>query len=196
MRRLTYFIGVSIDGRIAGPHDETDFFPLSDAYGAWLGEEFPETLPTHVRTHLGLDDAPPRHFDTVVMGRRAYEPALAIGVVSPYAHLRQYVVTTTQQELTPEVTVVREDPAGLVRSLKAEDSPFDVCLVGGASLAAAVLPEIDRVVVKLYPVLAGAGRPAFDAGEFSPARFDLTDVSTFEGGHVVLTWDRRPVASS
>ena len=40
MRRLTYFIGVSIDGRIAGPHDETDFFPLSDAYGAWLGEEF------------------------------------------------------------------------------------------------------------------------------------------------------------
>mgnify|MGYP006198739473 CR=1 FL=1 len=92
----------------------------------------------------------------------------------------------------PEVTVVREDPVGLVRSLKAEDSPFDVCLVGGASLAAAVLPEIDRVVVKLYPVLAGAGRPAFDAGEFSPARFDLADVSTFEGGHVVLTWDRRP----
>lgn len=191
MRRLTYFIGLTIDGRIAGPNDEIDFFPLSEAYGTWLGEEFPETLPTHVRTHLGIDDAPHRHFDTVVMGRRTYEPALAIGISSPYAHLRQYVVSTTQPELTPEVTIVRSDPVGLVRALKAEDSPFDVCLAGGATMAGAVLPEIDRVVVKLYPVVAGAGRPAVNADSFSPTRFDLTDVATFDGGHVVVTYDRR-----
>ncbi|MFI7583531.1 dihydrofolate reductase family protein [Kocuria sp. M1N1S27] len=191
MRRLTYVIGLTIDGRIAGPDDETDFFPLSEAYGAWLQEEFPETLPTHLRTRLGIDDAPPRHFDTVVMGRRTYEPALAIGMASPYAHLRQYVVSTTQPELTPEVTIVRSDPVGLVRALKTEDSPFDVCLAGGATLAGAVLPEIDRVVVKLYPVVAGAGRPAVDSGAFSPTRFDLTDVATVDGGHVVVTYDRR-----
>ncbi len=190
MRRLTYYIAVSVDGRISGPGDESDFYPQPAEYTAWMVEEYPDTIPTHVREHVGLAGRPNRHFDTVVMGRRTYEPALAVGITSPYAHLRQYVVSTTQEELDPEVTVVREDPVALVRRLKAEDSPLDIYLAGGARLAGALLPEIDRFVVKLYPLVAGAGNPMFADAAFAPAELTLTDVQTFTDGNLVLTYDR------
>jgi len=190
MRRLTYFAALSIDGRISGPDDEVDFYPSSDAYSARMIENHPDVLPTHGRRQLGVDDEPLRTFDTVVMGRRTYQPALDLGITSPYAHLRQYVVSTTQPELDPTVTVVRDDPIGLVRALKAEDSPFDIYLAGGGVLAGSLLDEIDRLVVKLYPVVAGAGQTAFGSLRFRPTTFDLTDVTTFDGGNAVLTYDR------
>jgi hypothetical protein len=52
------------------------------------------TLPTHLREQLGVT-APGRRFDTVVMGRNTYTPALQAGIVSPFAHLDQYMVSTT-----------------------------------------------------------------------------------------------------
>jgi len=191
VRRLTYFIAVSVDGRIAGPGDEAEFYPQSPEYTAWMMEEYPDAIPTHVREQVGLSGRPNRHFDTIVMGRRTYEPALDVGITSPYAHLRQYVVSTTQEELDPDVTVVRDDPVALVRRLKAEHFPLDIYLAGGARLAGALLPEVDRFVVKLYPVLAGDGHPMAAGAAFAPAELALTDVRTFAGGNVVLTYDRR-----
>src|SRR5690606_41546552 len=151
VRRLTYYIAVSVDGRIAGPGDEFDFYPQPEDYTAWMLEEYPDTIPSHGRAHLGLTDRPNTRFDTVVMGRRTYEPGLREGVTSPYAHLRQYVVSTTQEELDPDVTIVRDDPVALVRRPKAEDSPLDIYLAGGARLAGALLAEADRFIVKVYP---------------------------------------------
>ncbi|WP_236864015.1 dihydrofolate reductase family protein [Brevibacterium daeguense] len=190
MRRLIYWVGMSIDGRIAGPRDEVDFFPQSEEYTRWMCEEYPETLPTHVRQHLGIDSSPSRHFDTVVMGWRTYEPALRIGITSPYSHLRQYVVSSRQQQRDPDVAVVSGDPAGLIRELKSEDSESDIYLAGGAALAGSLLPEIDGLIIKLYPVVAGTGHPLFRAA-FSPTLFSLADVRKFEGGNAVLTYQRR-----
>lgn len=190
MRRLTYFIGISIDGVIAGPDDEVDFYPTSDAYMAWMLEEYPDVMPTVARHQFGLDGTANRHFDTVLMGRRTYEPGLEIGMTSPYPHLRQYVVSATQEAVSTDVTYVREDPVGLVRALKAEDSPLDVYLAGGGALAGALLPEIDRIVVKRYPVVAGAGIQPFGGAPFAPTAFDLIDLKTFPGGNAVMTYDR------
>lgn len=190
MRRLTYYIGLSLDGYIAGPGDEVDFYPQPDSYISWMAQRYPETLPTHIRAAVGITDAPNETFDTVVMGRRTYLPALEAGITSPYSHLRQYVVSSTQESVDPSVTIVRGDPAALVRELKAEDSPLDIYLAGGGRLAGALLDEIDRVVLKLYPVVAGSGIPAFGDSGFQPTRFDLVDTQTFDGGNAVLTYDR------
>ncbi|MFH8798273.1 hypothetical protein ACH4F6_01545 [Streptomyces sp. NPDC017936] len=51
MRKLVYYIGVTLDGRIAGPVGEHGFFPLGDArqtaaYAAWTNTLYPETVPT------------------------------------------------------------------------------------------------------------------------------------------------------
>ncbi|MEV3966538.1 dihydrofolate reductase family protein [Streptomyces sp. NPDC050698] len=196
MRKLVYYIAVTLDGRIAGPHGEYDFFPAGDeqqsaAYAAWVNGLYPETLPTAYRAAVGLADAPNRRFDTVVMGLGTYRPALDQGITSPYAHLRQYVVSSTlNQDIDPAVTVAAGDPRTLVRDLKQQDTDLDIWLCGGGKLAGTLLPEIDELIVKHYPVVAGAGIPAFD-GTFDPTVFDVAERTTFPNGVTLARLTRR-----
>ncbi|MFI0814302.1 dihydrofolate reductase family protein [Streptomyces sp. NPDC021098] len=195
MRELVYYVAVSIDGYIAGPGGEYDFYPSGDeaqtaAYRNSMNQRYPETVPTAARAAYGLTDAPNRHFDTVLMGLGAYRPALDAGITSPYAHLRQYVVSTTLgPSRDPAVTVVDGDPLTLVRDLKREEGQA-IWLCGGGRLAATLLPEIDRLIVKSYPVVAGAGIPAFH-GAFDPTVFRATDRESFDGGPTVTWFTRR-----
>ncbi|MFC4912314.1 dihydrofolate reductase family protein [Actinomadura gamaensis] len=189
MRKLVYYIGASIDGRIAGPADETDFYPLSDEMIAWIAATYPETLPTHLRGHFGVEDAPNESFDTVLMGRGTYRPGLDAGITSPYAHLRQYVISSTLKIDDPAVHVEAGDPLALVRALKAEEGGRDIWLCGGGRLAGALLPEIDEIVLKRYPVVAGTGVPLF-GGPFNPTQFVPTEHVTMKNGTQV-TWFRR-----
>ncbi|RBO84224.1 dihydrofolate reductase family protein [Nocardia puris] len=190
MRKLVYFVGVSIDGYIAGPGGEVDFYPVGDDMKEWFRADYPETLPTHVRPYFGIpESAPNRHFDTLVMGRGTYDPALEIGVTSPYAHMRQYIVSRSLGEIAdPSVELVPGDPVGLVRELKKEEG-LDIWLAGGGNLAGQLLGEIDALVVKGYPVVAGDGVRAFTGG-FDPTRFTPTRRLDFADGTQV-TWFTR-----
>ncbi|WP_262851275.1 dihydrofolate reductase family protein [Mumia quercus] len=191
MREMTYYIGMTLDGFIAGPGDEVDFLPVSDDHTQHMKDRYPEVLPTHARQAMGVADAPHRHFDTVVMGRRTYDPALEVGITNPYAHLRTVVFSRSLGESAdPKVEVTAADPVTRVRALKAEESPYGIYLAGGGVLAGALLDEIDRMVVKKYPVVAGAGIPAFTA-DFRPTQLALEEVSTFDSGCAVLTYARR-----
>ncbi|MFJ8045657.1 dihydrofolate reductase family protein [Kitasatospora sp. NPDC096147] len=186
MRKLVYYVGVTIDGYIAGPGGEYDFFPLNDSYSAWMNGHLPETVPTPMRAALGLTETPAARFDTVLMGLGTYRPALDAGLTDPYAHLRTYVVSSTlPADTDPAVTVVKDDPLGLVRQLKRQEGR-DIWLCGGGLLAGALLPEIDELVVKSYPVLAGSGIPMV-AGGFAPTLFTPTDRKSFDTGTTV-TW--------
>lgn len=183
---MTYYIGATLDGFIAGPHDEVDFFPLSDEFHAFLASDFADALPAHARTALGVGDAPLTRFDTVVMGRRTYQPALDLGVTDPYAHLRTLVVSSTLPDVDAHnVELVRGDPLARIRALKAEPG-LGIYLAGGAQLAGKVLEQIDRLVIKKYPVIAGSGIPLI-RHDFSPTAFDLESVRTFDNGCVALS---------
>jgi dihydrofolate reductase len=197
MRKLVYYIAVTLDGRIAGPGGEFDFFPAGDerqsaAYSAWANTLYPETVPTAYRAAAGLADTPNRYFDTVVMGLGTYRAPFEQRVTSPYAHLRQYVVSSTlRPDADPAVTVVPGDPLRLVRALKREEGTgLNVWLCGGGKLAGALLPEIDELVVKNYPVVAGAGIPAFD-GAFDPTVFDVAERTAFPNGVTLTRLTRR-----
>ncbi|MCV2488069.1 dihydrofolate reductase family protein [Geodermatophilus sp. YIM 151500] len=188
MRLLSYCVGTTIDGFIAAPDGSYDFFEVGPDVVAFLKSELPDTLPTHVRGAWGVD-SPTVRYDTVVMGRRTYQPGLDVGVTSPYRHLRQYVVSGDRSlPEDPEVTLVRDDPLALVRALKAEDG-LDIWLAGGGVLAGSLLPEIDELVVKRYPVVAGAGIPVF-AGPFSPQVFRPVAGRDLGGGATVVTYRR------
>ncbi|WP_128381129.1 dihydrofolate reductase family protein [Streptomyces cavernae] len=194
MRKLVYYIAVSIDGYIAGPGGEYDFYPLGDeeqaaAYSAWMNARLPETVPTFARAAQGLADTPNQRFDTVLMGLGTYRPGLEAGFTSPYAHLRQYVVSSTlAPDIDPAVTVVAKDPLALVRELKQEEGK-DIWLCGGGVLAGQLLPEIDELIIKSYPVVAGSGIPVF-SGEFDPTLFRVTDRTSFDND-VTVTWFTR-----
>ncbi|MGH4019385.1 MAG: dihydrofolate reductase family protein [Pseudonocardiaceae bacterium] len=77
----------------------------------------------------------------------------------------------------------------MIRKLKAEDGK-GIWLIGGSHLAGTLLPEIDELVIKLYPVVAGTGVPLFTT-EFSPTPFRLTGTRTLDSGTVILTYARQ-----
>ncbi|GAA3510758.1 dihydrofolate reductase [Streptosporangium album] len=189
MRKLVYYIGMTIDGFIAAPDGSVDFFPLTQDVIDFIVADYPDALPTHAREQLGVH-VPNRNFDVGVQGRVTYEPALEIGVTSPYAHLRQYVVSESMKEtLDPAVEIISADVAGRIRELKTGDGK-DIYLMGGARLAGTLLPEIDALVIKLYPVVGGAGIPLFTA-DFAPTYFTLTGTRALESGTVILTYDKK-----
>lgn len=189
MRKLSYFVGMSLDGYIAGPGDTIDFMPIGADFGGWLASEYPETLPTAARPHFGIpEDASNRHYDTIVMGRGTYEPGLAAGLPNPYAHLKTYVVSSSLDRAPdPAVEIVKSDPVGLVQRLKKEEG-LDIWL-GGGKLGGQLIDEIDELVIKSYPVIAGDGVRAF-TGNFKPTDFKVERRREFENGTQV-TWFSR-----
>lgn len=188
MRTLTYYVATTIDGFIAAPDGSLECFPVTADVVEFIAANYPETLPTPVREQLGIDPEPSR-FDIAIQGRGAYDDGLNAGVTSPFAHLRQYVVSRTLTQADPAVEIVSGEPVAKVRQLKAEDGK-GIYLIGGSQLAGALLDEVDMLVVKVYPIVAGAGVPLFTA-EFSPTQFRLTGSRALDSGVVILSYTRK-----
>ena len=127
------------------------------------------------------------------MGRRSYDPALQAGIASPYPHLRQVVFSRNLESSDPAVLVTDADPVAMIRRLKGEDSALDIYLAGGGQLAAALLPEIDEIIIKRYPVVVGTGINAF-ASDFTPRQFTMGESAVFDSGHSITSF--RPAAAS
>lgn len=191
LRKLTYYVGMSIDGFIAAPDGAFDFYPIGESFlKDFLVGEYPDCLPTHLRRHFGVDELENRHFDTMLQGRATYDAALETGITSPYKHLRQYVVSRSiATSPDPDVEIVSGDVAAKVRELKQEDG-LGIYLAGGANLAAQLLEEIDELVLKVYPIVTGSGVPVFSA-EFRVFDFALESTRTFDNGTIVLTYSKK-----
>lgn len=193
MRKLTYFIACSLDGFIGDESGDAAFMiPLVDEeFFEFLKTEYPETLPTHGRRALGIDDLQNRKFDTVIQGRASYDVGLKEGITSPYAHMREYVASRTLTESPdPHVEIIGDDLVGKVRELKAEYGELGIYLCGGSQIAGELFDEIDEIVVKTYPVTLGTGMPMFRSG-FSVTHFELADFRTFKSGVFVRTYSRK-----
>ncbi|WP_330183498.1 dihydrofolate reductase [Nocardia sp. NBC_01503] len=190
MRKLAYYVGVSLDGYISGPKGEADFYPVGDDMVAWMSEQYPEVLPTHVRKAVGVAvDTPNRAFDTILMGRSTYDPALELGITSPYEHMKQYVFSRTLRAADyPGVEITDTDPVALVRHLKTQPG-LDIWLCGGGNLASQLIDEVDRLIIKSYPVIAGSGIAAF-SGSFNPRQFKVTQRREFLNGAQTTWLDR------
>lgn len=185
-RRLIYYVAVTLDGFIARPDGSFDCFLFEGDHFPDLFARFPETFPTHLRHQLGVSGEP-QLFDTVLMGRNTYEVGLREGITSPYAPLRQYVISTSMTESPDKgVTLFREDPLDLVRQLKREDGK-DIWICGGGKLAGALAPEIDELILKINPVVIGAGIPLFVGYEGITPAIPL-EYRTYSSGFVLARY--------
>ncbi|WP_432127059.1 dihydrofolate reductase family protein [Streptomyces sp. bgisy082] len=192
MRKLTYYIACTIDGFIGDPEGDASsmYKYVDEAYLRWMNAEYPETVPTQGREALGIDN-PNERFDTVIQGMGSYRLALDIGVTSPYNHLRELVATRSLTESPhPNVELISGDLVGRVRELKAEESPFDIWLCGGSTVAGELVEEIDELIIKTYPQVYGSGMPMFGTG-FDPRDFELDDVRAFDNGVLVRRYSRK-----
>lgn len=188
MRSLVYYVAVSLDGRIAGPEGQFDFYPVDEDYSRQMNEEWGDGLPTGLHEALGITP-PLTKWDTVVMGTATYRVGVDVGVTDPYSHLRTVVYSRSLDPADyPQVEIVATDPVEHVRALKQEPGG-DIWLCGGGKLAATLAPEVDRLALKINPVTAGDGVPLFDGG-FAPQQWKLTSHRVFEIGTILAQYER------
>lgn len=184
MRSLVYYVASSLDGFIAGPGGDTSTFPVNPETLSALFTRLPETCPHHARQQLGVSASAAR-FDTVLMGRRTHEPALAAGLTSAYPHLRQIVVTHRDLPTDPTVETWSGDLDARITALKAEDGD-DIWLCGGGALASQLVDHIDELQIKLNPIILGEGVPLFAATQ--PHTWALRSMEELPGGVALLTY--------
>jgi dihydrofolate reductase len=186
MRKLIYYIASTVDGFIARENGAFDFFPTTGGHLPHIVEEYPETIPTHLREVMGVRGAN-RHFDAVVMGKRTYDVGASVGITSPYSHLQQYVVSSTMAA-SPDsaVALISADPVDAVRALKQQDG-LGIWLCGGGRLAATLLDEIDEMILKINPIILGTGTPLFRR-DGQPVNLELIDARTFPGGVAICRY--------
>ena len=165
-RRLRYQVAVSLDGFIAGPNGEHDWIIMD---------------PTIDFAALF------REFDTAVMGRKTYEVMGAQGGGSMPGLEVVVFSRTLPASSTRGVRIVHDDPAGVVRELKARPGR-DIWLYGGGSLFRSLLDAgvVDTVEVAVIPVLLGDGVPLLPPGKTT--KLTLTDQKTLPSGIVALAY--------
>jgi dihydrofolate reductase len=161
MRKVTYSMGVSVDGYIVGPDGGFDWsVPDEEVFRAHI-EEIRD-----VGVHL--------------MGRRLYETMLYWETAEQDASLdpaeREWtalwkplpkvVFSASLSSVQGNARLAMGDLAEEVERLRAESAEGDIA-VGGATLAAqaAALGLIDEYRVWIHPVLVGGGIPFFPQHE-------------------------------
>lgn len=191
MRDLTYLIATSLDGFIADADGDFSANPNPPDLIAACAESYPETFLARERQVLGLE-GPGRRFDTVIMGLGTYTMMARHGDPSPYPHLRQYVLTAGgQPPVRPPDVVFTDAPAAeFVQALRAEESSLGIWLCGGSQLAASLADEIDRLVLKVCPVVLGDGVPLFAPG-IKPQYQEFLSARPLPSGSMIVSY-RRP----
>lgn len=161
MRRVTYSMGVSLDGYIVGP----------DGLFDW-------TAPDEEVLRLAIDEI--RQVGVHLLGRRLYETMLywedPYGDDSLSDSMREWaaiwrplpkvVFSTTLAAVRGCARLSAGSVVGEIARLRAEPAGGEIA-IGGATLAtqAAASGLIDEYRVRVYPVLVGGGVPYFPRQE-------------------------------
>jgi len=169
MREVTYGGAISLDGFLAGPGESIDWLRYSDETSKIIRESF-----------AGVD--------AMLMGRKTFEFGQRMGGGPPMKGVTTYVFSRTLTPATEQgVTIVRDDPVALARSLRNEAGPGEIWLFGGGELFATLLAagQVDQVEITVVPVLLGGGVPLV---AHLPARSALSLIHTqvYPSGMVAL----------
>ena len=171
MRLVRYNVAASLDGYVAGPHGNFD----------WIPED-----PT-------IDFAAIfARIDTVLLGRKSYEVARAMGGEPAWSRdTRVFVFSSLlSPEAHPDVTVVPDHAVERVRALREEPGDGEIWLFGGGELFRTLLAggQVDRVEVTIVPVLLGSGAPLL-APHASQTQLALLASKQYPSGMVGLTYE-------
>jgi dihydrofolate reductase len=183
MRKVKYFVANSLDNFIARPDGVVDWLFMDGTdYGM---REFFASI------------------DTMLMGRKTYEFALAHSPKpkrksknqktkaksASEPKMRSYVFSRTMKAVEDEdLEIISENAGAFVRNLKSKAGK-DIWLMGGGELAKSLFAEnvVDEIELNVHPVLLGAGIPLLpDTGK--QIDLELLRCKAHQNGCVQLTY--------
>lgn len=184
-RKVTYSMGVSLDGYVVGPDGTFDWTAPDDALFRFAIEQIRD-----VGVHL--------------MGRRLYETMLywesdaQASFDEPerewaalWNPLPKVVFSRTLRTVQGAARLATGGLAEEVERLRAEAAPGDIAIGGGTLGAQAVdLGLVDEYLLKVHPVLVGGGVPLFPRGDHRQD-LELVESRSFSGGVMLLHYRRR-----
>jgi dihydrofolate reductase len=181
MRKVTYSLGMTLDGYVSGPDGTFD----------WPG--FSEEIFRH-----SIDEV--KDVGVHLMGRKLYEtmlyweePENAANFdeterewVSLWNPLPKVVFSRTLTEVRGNARLATGNVADEIERLRAEGGEGSIG-IGGAELAAqaAELGLIDEYLIRVFPVLVGGGTPFF-LHDKQRVNLELLNTRKFDGGVVFL----------
>jgi dihydrofolate reductase len=169
MRKIRYGVAMSLDGYIAGPNGEAD----------WIVSD-PE---------FNFDELWAQ-FDTLLMGRRTYEAAIArLGKSAMQGRKIVVISRTLQQADHPEATILSELTNERIQALRAQ-AGRDIWLMGGGEIFRLLLEmhEVDTVEVSIVPILLGGGI-ALLPHPAQETKLKLSSHKVYRSGQVSLIYD-------
>ena len=167
MRKIVYSVAMSLDGYVLGPKGETDWITMDPEI------DFAALFA---------------RFDTLLMGRKTYETAKAMGGGPGMPGVTCIIASRTlRPEDCPGVAVIGDGLADRVRELRA-GSGKDIWLFGGGVLFRSLLDAglVDDVGVAVMPVLLGGGVPLLAVGDRASLR--LMGSKIYRSGIVSLEY--------
>jgi dihydrofolate reductase len=139
MRKVVYSVATSLDGFIAGPIGELDWIVMDSDF------DFNEVF---------------QKFDTILVGRKTFEPMAASGQATMPGMTTLVFSRTLRPADHPDVTLVASDAVETVNALRSQPGK-DIWLYGGGSLFASLVSAglVDSIGLAIMPVMLGAGVP-------------------------------------
>ncbi|MEA3029625.1 MAG: hypothetical protein QOG13_950 [Sphingomonadales bacterium] len=144
MRKVTWTAAVSLDLYLAGADEAMDWLRWSDDAQASIGASW-------------------KGVDTMLMGRKTWDfAAKSGGGDAGDPKIRTFVFSRSMAEAPAGAELVRDDAAGFVRALKAQEGG-GIILMGGGELGSVLIEGglVDEIGLNVHPVLLGAGVPFF-----------------------------------
>jgi dihydrofolate reductase len=120
------------------------------------------------------------------MGRKTYEFGFLLGAKPGepgYKGIKHYIFSKSLQfESNKEVELIQEDAVPFIQTLKGQEKGR-IWLCGGGELAGTLLKHqlLDRLVLKVNPILVGKGTPLFGSEE-PGVNLKLLDVKPYVSG--------------
>jgi dihydrofolate reductase len=183
MRSVTYSMGVSLDGYIAGPHGDFGWTEPDEDVFRFVTDEIRQ---------VGVQLLGRRLYETMLYWETAdQDPSLDSSMLewaAIWKPLPKVVFSTTLAEVQGHARLASNGLAEEIERLRAEPGEGDIA-IGGATLAdeAAALGLIDEYRMRVHPVLVGGGTPLFSQRQ-RRVDLELVETRTFNSRVIYLRY--------